>query len=190
MRSKNDISNTLENISTNISKSELIALFVFDNSGNLDFLNQAALNLVGICSDENYSSYNLQRIFDFRISEINSELEKYNEISKEINIIDKNKNFLRTKTIFLKNTNGIQAISIPLSQEKNVNKMTQTLNNISELLNSSLEIEDNLNIVLKKLKIFLDYDKALIFFLEGDNLSLKASKNLINKDKNYKKNLL
>ena len=194
MKSQNSKTDILENISANICNSELLAIFAFDNEGNLDFGNKAALNLIGINTGEDFYNYNLKKIFDFRISDLNSELECCQEISREINILDKNKNFILTNTTFLKNNNGIQALSIPLVREnlkeKVVNKMTQALNIVSALLNGSFEIDNIFEIVLKKLNAVIDYDKALLFLLEGDNLALKASKNVYKDNKKYKKNLL
>ena len=185
MKSKTNNQTISENISATISTSELVAVFVFNNDGNLDFLNQAALRLIGLDSEDDCRNYNLQNIFDFRISEIN--FDEFSEISKEINILDKNKNFILTKTVFSKNNTGIQAVAMPLSEynskESLVNKMTQSLNSVSGLLNLSLEVENALELVLKQLKTVIHYDKALILFLEGDNLSLKASHNVF-KDNN------
>lgn len=68
-------------------------------------------------------------------------------------------------------------------------KFIRILEKISGILNSSLEFDDMLGLILDNLREILDYDKAMIMFLEGDNLNLKASRNLIdNIDREYRKN--
>lgn len=66
-------------------------------------------------------------------------------------------------------------------------KLCLALDKISLILNSSLKIEDVFELALDELKLLIDYDKALIMFLDGDNLSIKSSRNIFNiSDKNAK----
>ncbi|OGH96234.1 MAG: hypothetical protein A2104_06820 [Candidatus Melainabacteria bacterium GWF2_32_7] len=170
-----------------------IALFVFNEEGNVNSANKAALDILDIKSDKELKSLNIQNIFDFRISEIKNELVESGEISKEINIITKNKTFIPTKTVFSKTANKVTAISTilseALSQESSIKKLIQSLDKVSKILNSNLELDDTLELILNDLRSIINYDKAVIMFLEGDSLNLKASRNLIDSIKQYERSL-
>lgn len=49
---------------------------------------------------------------------------------------------------------------------------------MSLLLNSSTSLQELLPFFLEEISSVIDYDRAFLFFLDGDTLSLKASKNL------------
>jgi len=66
------------------------------------------------------------------------------------------------------------------------NKALEALTKISDILNSALEPDETLELILTEIKNVLDCDKALILFIEGDNLVLKASRNILG---DLKKNL-
>lgn len=55
------------------------------------------------------------------------------------------------------------------------NKALEALNKISDILNSALEPSQTLEVILAEIKNVLGCDKALILFLDGDNLVLKSS---------------
>ncbi|EKE03896.1 MAG: Sensor protein [uncultured bacterium] len=170
-----------------------IALFIFNEEGDIIHISKSGINILGITSDGQLSSLNIQNIFDFRISEIKNELAKSAEISKEINILNNNRTFIPTKTVFSKTDKGITAISTILSENHSygniIKKLTQSLDKVSNILNSNLELEDTLELILNDLRTIINYDKAVIMFLEGDNLSLKASRNLIDSIKKYERSL-
>ncbi len=55
------------------------------------------------------------------------------------------------------------------------NKALEALTKISDILNSALEPSQTLEVILAEIKNVLGCDKALILFLDGDNLVLKSS---------------
>lgn len=181
------------NLSETIQDSGNLAVFIFNTEGKACFINKSGLNILGIKSNK-LNTLNIQNIFDLRISEIQNEISKNSEISREINIINKDKAFIKTKTVFSVFENNIIAVSKIFSknqhQENIINKLTCSLSKISNVLNSSFELDDTLELLLNELESVLNYDKALIMFLEGDSLALKASRNLPDIiDKDYRKNL-
>jgi signal transduction histidine kinase len=178
-----------------LESSGKVAIFTFNDQDNLTFVNKSASIILNINPDADLSKFNIHNIFDFRISEIKAELEKSNEVSKEINILNSNKQFIRTNTVFAKKADSITALSFIISEykctEDIINRLTLALAKIPIILNSSYELDDTLEIILDHLKNLFEYDKALITFLDGDGLLMKASRNLIDVYNNdYKKNLL
>jgi signal transduction histidine kinase len=59
------------------------------------------------------------------------------------------------------------------------NKALEALIKISDILNSALEPSQTLELILTEIKNVLGCDKALILFLDGDNLVLKSSVNVL-----------
>jgi len=178
-----------------LENSGKIAVFVFDEKDNLSSFNKVASNLLNVDSDDDLSKFNIHNIFDFRVSEIKADLEKFGEISKEINVLSNDKQFILTNTVFSKNNNTITALSFIVSSQASVeniiNKLSLALTKISSILNSSYELDDTLEIILDHLKALFEYDKALITFLDGEGLIIKASRNLIDVYNNdYKNSLL
>ncbi|MFH0702558.1 MAG: ATP-binding protein [bacterium] len=180
------------NLSEILKNSDKLAIFTINEKGRINFANKAAFNILGIKTEKELSLLNIQKIFDFRISEIKNELVKSNEIYKEINILNQNRSFIPTKTVFLKIENDeILAFVLPEESQPSKDSMSKlifTLSKISEILNSTFDPDKILEIILNELEAILNYDKALIMFLDGDSLILKASKGLDEvKDKEYKK---
>ncbi|MDD3013400.1 MAG: ATP-binding protein [Candidatus Gastranaerophilales bacterium] len=181
-------------LSKALGNSNKIAVFIFNENNSLNFINKSASIILNVNLDDDLSRFNIHNIFDFRISEVTSDLDKSSEISKEINILNGNKQFISTNTVFLKNDNNITALSfiIPKQISENIiNKQSLALNKISSILNSSFELDDTLEIILDHYKTLFEYDKALITFLDGEGLLIKASRNLIDAYNNdYKNSLL
>lgn len=177
-----------------LESSGKIAIFVFDDQGRLNFVNKSASTILDLSTDEDLNRYAIQNIFDFRISEVKSELEKINEVSKQINILNSNKQFIPTNTVFSKKDNSITALSFIISDqtfnENIINRLSYALNKIPVILNSGFELDDTLEIILDHYKNLFDYDKALITFLDGEGLIIKASRNLIDAYNNDYKNSL
>jgi|GEM_PF-1594032 len=187
IKEKNQLSELLE-------CSEKVAVFIFDDKDNLSFVNKTASSILNISSDNNLQKFNIQNIFDFRISEIKANLEKSCEIYKEINILNNNRCFIPTNTIFSRNDNKITALSFIISQqeysENIINKLSNALTRISNILNSSYDLDDTLEVILDHFMSLFNYDKALITFLNGEGLIIKASKNLVDVYNNdYRKSL-
>lgn len=179
------------NLSEIISKSDKYFIAVFNSDGSIKSFSEKLPEILGYSHDEFYE-INLHKVFDFRVSEIIKNLKDLNEISAEINLIQKNKGFLFTKTVFTKNENNIISVSIPLSEYQNIkelnNKLIKTLHTNMEFFDKQISSETNIfNEVLEKIKNLINYDKAIIFLLEGDTLVTKIQTGFENFPVNYKK---
>jgi signal transduction histidine kinase len=176
-----------------LNSNDQVVLFMFDENGELTYVNKIGLNILNIKSDQDFQLFNIQNMFDNRINEVRTNLAKTSEVSKEINIIGKDKLNIATRTVFSKINENIAAISTVISDNSHVGssskKLLQALNKITNILNINLDLDDTLQLVLNQLKSVISYDKALIMFIEGDGLSLKASRNLIDSINTYNKNL-
>jgi signal transduction histidine kinase len=177
-----------------LENSAKVVIFVFDDQGNLTRTNKTASDILAIGADQDLSKYNMQNIFDFRISEVKNELEKSGEVSRKINILSCNKQFIPTDTIFSTKKNEIIALSFIVSSqtfnENIIDTLFDALSKVSSVLNSNHDLDDMLEVVLEHLNNLFDYDKALITFLDGDGLAIKATKNLIDVYNNNYKNSL
>lgn len=179
------------NLSEIISKSDKYFIAVFNSDGSIKSFSEKLPEILGYSYDEFYE-VNLHKVFDFRVSEIIKNLKDVNEISAEINLIQKNKGFLFTKTVFTKNENNIISVSMPLSEYQNIkelnNKLIKTLHTNMEFFDKQISSETNIfNEVLEKIKNLINYDKAIIFLLEGDALVTKIQTGFENFPVNYKK---
>jgi len=192
--SKNSVTKNEMILSEMLENSDKVAVFIFNDENNLIFINKSASIILNIKSDSDLNKFDIHNIFDFRISEVKADLEKSDEITKEINILNDNKQFISTNTVFLRKNNTITALSFIVSKqtyENIINRQSLALTKISSILNSSFELDDTLEVILDHFKNLFEYDKALITFLDGDGLLIKASRNLIDAYNNdYKNSLL
>ena len=179
------------NLSEILTKSDKIFHIVFNKAGLIINFSEKLPEKLGFSQDE-FNDLSLHKVFDFRISEITTSLNEINEISAEINLVQKNKNFLLTKTIFLKKDENIIALSILNSDSQNLkelnNKLIKTLHTNMEIVGRQTFAEENIfSDILEKIKSLINYDKAVIFLLEGDTLLTKTHSGFKNFPANYKK---
>jgi len=181
------------NLSEIISNSDKIFYIVFNKDGEIvDFSEKLPSKLDFI--QEEFCNLTLHRVFDFRISEISKNLNDINEISSEINLIRKNKGFLFTRTIFFKKNENIIAFISPAAEHQNLkelnNRLIKTLHVNMEIIDRQTFLEENIfSEILQKIKNLINYDKAVIFLLEGDTLLTKMQIGFKNYPINYKKSL-
>jgi len=179
------------NLSELLVKSDKIFYIVFNKEGLIINFSERLPERLGFDEDE-FSNLSLHKVFDFRISEISKNLNEISEISSEINLIQKNKNFLFTKTIFLKNKENIISLSISASEYQNIkelnNRLIKTLHTNVEIFDTQSSSEENIfNSILEKIKNLVNYDKSIIFLLEGDTLVTKIQTGFNNFPANYRK---
>jgi len=179
------------NLSEVLTKSDKIFHIVFNKEGLIINFSERLPEKLGFSQDE-FSNLSLHKVFDFRISEIAKTLNEVSEISSEINLIQKNKNFLFTKTIFLKNNENIVSLSMPASEYQNIkelnNRLIKTLHTNMEIFDGLNYSEENIfNSILKKIKNLVNYDKSIIFLLEGDTLVTKVQTGFKDYPANYRK---
>jgi len=179
------------NLSEILAKSDKIFHIVFNKEGLIINFSEKLPDKLGFSQDE-FSNLSLHKVFDFRISEITKNLNEVSEISSEINLIQKNKNFLFTKTIFLKNNENIISFSMPASEYQNIkelnNRLIKTLHTNMEIFDEQTYSEENIfNSILEKIKNLVNYDKSIIFLLEGDTLVTKVQTGFKDYPANYRK---
>ncbi|OGH96064.1 MAG: hypothetical protein A2039_05435 [Candidatus Melainabacteria bacterium GWA2_34_9] len=179
------------NLSEILAKSDKIFHIVFNKEGLIINFSEKLPDKLGFSQDE-FSNLSLHKVFDFRISEITKNLNEISEISSEINLIQKNKNFLFTKTIFLKNNENIISLSMPASEYQNIkelnNRLIKTLHTNMEIFDEQTYSEENIfNSILEKIKNLVNYDKSIIFLLEGDTLVTKVQTGFKDYPANYRK---
>lgn len=165
------------NLSEVLGKSDKVFSIVFDKEGLIIGFSDKLPEKLGYSPDELYN-LNLRQVFDFRITEILKNIAEFQEISSEINLIRKNKDFYLTKTIFFKQDEAIIALLIPSSgchdlKELN-NRLIKTLHVNMEIIDAETSSEENIfKFLLRKIKNLINYDRALILLLEGDTLIAK-----------------
>jgi len=179
------------NLAEIISNSDKIFYIVFNIDGMIIDFSEKLPEKLDFIRDE-FCNLNLHRVFDFRISEISKNLNSLSEISSEINLIRKNKDFLFTRTVFLKKKKNIIALIFPASEQQNLkelnNKLIKTLHTNMEIFDRQAFSEENIfNDILQKIKNLINYDKAVIFLLEGDTLLTKTHTGFKNYPINHKK---
>jgi len=179
------------NLSEVLAKSDKIFYIEFNKEGLIINFSEKLPEKLGFNQNE-FSNLSLHKVFDFRISEISKNLNEISEISSEINLIQKNKNFLFTKTIFLKNNENIISLSMPASEYQNIkelnNRLIKTLRTNMEIFDGQSYSEENIfNSILGKIKNLVNYDKSIIFLLEGDTLITKVQTGFKDYPTNYRK---
>ncbi len=175
------------------NKSDKIFLLEFDKNGLIINFSEKLPARLGFIKEE-FSKLSLHKIFDFRISEIVKNLNLIEEISSEINLVQKNRGFLFTKTIFIKSNENITAISMPATEYNNLkelnNRLIKTLHAGVEILSHKDFPEDSIfKFVLNIIKSLVNYDKAAIFLLEGDTLITKIQSGFEFYPHNHKKHI-
>ena len=173
--------------------SDKVFHIVFNKDGSVVNFSENLPEKLSFSKDE-FSNLNLQRIFDFRVSEIIKNLSVISEISAEINVIQKNKDFLFTKTVFLKKDENIIAFIFPDSERQNLkelnNRLIKTLHTNMEIIDRQSFSEENIfSEILNKIKNLINYDRAVIFLLEGDTLLMKMQSGFNDCQVNHKKNI-
>ena len=173
--------------------SDKVFHIVFNKDGSVVNFSENLPEKLSFSKDE-FSNLNLQRIFDFRVSEIIKNLSVISEISAEINVIQKNKDFLFTKTVFLKKDENIIAFIFPDSERQNLkelnNRLIKTLHTNMEIIDRQSFSEENIfSEILNKIKNLITYDRAVIFLLEGDTLLMKMQSGFNDCQVNHKKNI-
>ena len=127
--------------------SDKVFHIVFNKDGSVVNFSENLPEKLSFSKDE-FSNLNLQRIFDFRVSEIIKNLSVISEISAEINVIQKNKDFLFTKTVFLKKDENIIAFIFPDSERQNLkelnNRLIKTLHTNMEIIDRQSFSEENI----------------------------------------------
>ena len=173
--------------------SDKVFHIVYNKDGSVVNFSENLPEKLSFSKDE-FSNLNLQRIFDFRVSEIIKNLSVISEISAEINVIQKNKDFLFTKTVFLKKDENIIAFIFPDSERQNLkelnNRLIKTLHTNMEIIDRQSFSEENIfSEILNKIKNLINYDRAVIFLLEGDTLLMKMQSGFNDCQVNHKKNI-
>lgn len=173
--------------------SDKVFHIVFNKDGSVVNFSENLPEKLSFSKDE-FSNLSLQRIFDFRVSEIIKNLSVISEISAEINVIQKNKDFLFTKTVFLKKDENLIAFIFPDSERQNLkelnNRLVKTLHTNMEIIDRQSFSEENIfSEILEKIKNLINYDRAVIFLLEGDTLLMKMQSGLNDCQVNHKKNI-
>lgn len=181
------------NLSELLCNSGKIFNVVFDKKGSVSNFSGKLPPVLGFDVEE-FAELNINRIFDFRITEILKNLKEHEEISSEINLLQKDKNFYPTKTIFLKKDANIISVIIPAPEEYNLkelnNKLIKTLHTNTEIIDRKIFTdEDIFNFVFDKIKNLINYDKALILLLEGDCLIPETRTGYENFPNNYRKKI-
>ncbi|MEI8390112.1 MAG: GAF domain-containing sensor histidine kinase [bacterium] len=173
--------------------SDKVFHIVFNKDGSVVNFSENLPEKLSFNKDE-FSNLNLQRIFDFRVSEIIKNLSVISEISAEINVIQKNKDFLFTKTVFLKKDENLIAFIFPDSERQNLkelnNRLVKTLHTNMEIIDRQSFSEENIfTEILEKIKNLINYDRAVIFLLEGDTLLMKMQAGFNDCQVNHKKTI-
>ncbi len=173
------------------ANSKDLLLIEFNNKGEILFANRAIEELLG-WEQAKFAELKSSTVFDFRISEVDRILKEKKNYSCEINLLTKNKEFIPSKTKFIKHEDNIVSISIPLfevlEEKKSFQKLTATLETVKEILIQQPEPENDVfPLLFTKLKELLEYDQAIILLLEGDSLVIKARDNINLANTNYSK---
>lgn len=168
-----------------------ILLVEFDKEGKIVFANNAMENLLGWKQDK-IQELKTSAVFDFRISEVERSLAKNKECFCEINLITKNKEFIPSKTKFMKQDENIIALSVPFleiyEEKKSSLKLEKTLEVVRNILiHHSDPEEDVFAGLFGKIKELINYNQAIILLLEGDSLIIKARDNISLVNQNYSK---
>ncbi len=181
------------NLSDILNQSDNVFYIVFGKKSEILSCSVELPEKLGYDKNE-FNNSGMYKIFDFRIVEIKKKLNNIKETSSEINIIKKNKDFLLTKTIFFKQGENIIALIIPLVEYQNIkelnNRLIKTLHTNNEIIDRQIFSDVNIfSEILEKLRNLINYDKALIFLLEGDILLPKIQVGFEKFSVNYKKNI-
>ncbi len=171
--------------------SEDILLIEFDKQGKILFANRAVEELLGLELPK-INKIKVSALFDFRISEVERILMESQNYLCEINLITKDKEFIPSRTKFIRHEESTISLSIPLfeiyEEKKSSLKLANTLETIKDILTQQPEPEkDVFNKLFAEIKELLKYDQAVILLLEGDSLIIKARDNINLANKNYKK---
>jgi len=179
-----------------IKQSRTIFYAVFSDSGEIIDFSENLSEILGY-SHEDFKKLHLSSLFDFRISEVQKKLATLNEFSFEINLVKKNKAFLFSKTVFIKNENSVLAMVLPLKDFENLkdfnNRLKNTLFLNTEVISKvNFSMDENNGIfddVLAKIKTLINFDKGAVFLLDGETLLVKANSGFEKISQSFKKNI-
>ena len=168
-----------------------LVFFLIDCNGNITDISHQATQMLAKSKEEIIGHINFNEIIkDQNFENILNIIKNKEEPSTQIKIkiksrvIDACANFNEFKidgqTLYL--------VYLPYLNERGCyrshnKKLYYCIHVISNILNSTLEMDETLELILDKLKIIIEYDLACIMFLDGYNLNVKASKS---HDKEYK----
>lgn len=167
-------------------------IWVLDETGRITYINRAAKEILGydqevilgrhistiMCSFHEYENCEdlIKEFYERDIKNVDLWLLKSDEksrivISSNINRIFNNGELVAVQGI------GRDVTEKRILQDKILkkNKELVTLNNISDILNSKIEMEDLLKTIVDKIHELLKIEICTIRLLEGDKLKLKAS---------------
>lgn len=167
-------------------------IWVLDETGRITYINRAAKEILGydqevilgshistiMCPFHKYENYEdiIKEFYERDIKNVDLWLLKSDEksrivISSNINRIFNNGELVAVQGI------GRDVTEKRILQDKIVkkNKELVTLNNISDILNSKIEMDDLLKTIVDKIHELLKIETCTIRLLEGDRLKLKAS---------------
>ncbi len=166
-----------------------LLLLEFNKNAEIIFANAGLEELLG-WKQCDIKELRASCIFDFRISEVERILREKEDYFCEINLLTKNKEFIPSKTKFIRHDSGIIALSTPLfeiyEEKKSSSKLTETLQIIKDILIQQPE-GDVFSLLFTKIRELLKYDQAIILLLEGDSLIIKARDNISLANPNYSK---
>jgi len=166
------------NLSEVLNKSDKVFIVEFLKNGSIAGFSEKLPEKLGFIKDE-FSKLSLQKLFDFRITDIIKNIDSLGEISAEINLVGKNRNFVYTKTVFTKGNNGVTAIIMPALEQFNTKELNsrfiKALHSCIEILSFKDLPEDSIfKFLLNQIKNLISYDKAIILLLEGNTLIAKT----------------
>lgn len=181
------------NLSEIFHQSDKIFHVVFNKNGSVLHFSEKLPAKLGF-SGEEFFELKIHQIFDFRIAEVFKNINDLKEISAEINLLQKNKNFYPTKTVFFMQGENIVSFITPESQDGNIkelnNRLIKTLHTNTEIIDLKIFNDENIFcFVLDKIKNLVNFDKSLILLMEGDNLIAKFRTGFEKFPDNYRKKL-
>ena len=172
-----------------MNSKDLIVL-EFNQKGEVLFANEGLTEILGWDAE----NLNISNIFDFRISEVERILAEKKDYSCEINLITKDKEFIPSKTKFVKNAETIVALSMPLfecfEEKKSSQRLEHTLDVMKEMLLKQPDSEEDVfNLFFEQVKKLINFEQGIVLLLEGDSLFVKARRNISLVNKDYRKTL-
>lgn len=165
------------------------ALVIFDDKGSIKDLSNGAKTLLALDKSESNNQINLVDLLEgyASIDEILSLVLNDKEYSGTMQI--KSTSFILEVNCFIKQMHILDQtlysiIFSPITDTEDLKqhneKMFSCVKTISTILNSTLDLDETLNLILDKLNDIINYDLSCVMFLDGYNLSIKASKTVDN----------
>lgn len=157
---------------------------VVDNKGIFRDANIGVLQLLGIEQEEVINKLNINDILlDADFEELSKKTLELKSLNAKIDLVLKEeriRTFLVMKPVECEGCSGyliiFQGLIKDSKLEKFDKKALESLKAISSILNTNLELEETLDLVLEKLSDNIDFNLASIMFLDGYKLNIKAFK--------------